>query len=306
MTGRKSEYNSDAMHLDGIVFDCDGVLVDVTESYSATIIQTVRSVLDGMGLSGRIDHSMIDGFKLTGGFNDEIDLAYAAILGITAAHRMGQNADEYVYEVIRNADKTGIRSVERYLSGVDGMQDVVDRLDYPDGRIDSVVYKTFNELFYGPALYEKTFGTKSSSSGLGLIDSDRIIPDRSTMDTLRERFGPKMSMVTGRGYEPARYTLGDMMRYFDVPCSRFLEDLPRKYAKPNPLPLAETIDCMKCEAVLYVGDSVEDMLMANSVNSATFCGIAGAGTRRRDLFVQDGATMVLDSVLDLPKALNLL
>lgn len=307
MTGGESEYDSDVIPLDGIVFDCDGVLVDVTESYSATIIQTVRRVLDGMGLSGRIDHSMIDGFKSTGGFNDEIDLAYAAILGITAAHRMGRNTDEYIYEVIRNADQTGIQSVEEYLSGVDGMQDVVDQLAYPEARIGSVVYRTFNELFYGPVLYKKVFGTESSSSDSGLINSDRIIPDHSTMDALHGMFDSKMSMVTGRGYEPARYTLGDMMRYFDVPCCRFLEDLPRQYAKPNPLSLEEAIDCMGCKTVLYVGDSVEDMLMANSVNSAVFCGIAGIGTRRRDLFVQGGATMMtLDSVLDLPKTLNTL
>ncbi len=294
------------MYLDGIVFDCDGVLVDVTESYSAAIIQTVRHVLDGMGVAGGIDHSMIDGFKTTGGFNDEIDLAYAAILGIAAAHRLGRNAGEYVHEVICNADRTGIQSVEEYLSGVSGMQDVLDRLDYPDGRTGSVVYRTFNELFYGPVLHGKVFGAESSGSGPGLIDSDRIIPDHSTMDALRGKFGSKMAMVTGRGYEPARYTLGDMMGYFDVPCCRFLEDMPRKYAKPNPLSLEEAIDCMECKAVLYVGDSVEDMLMANSVDSAVFCGIAGAGTRRRDMFVQGDAAMTLDSILDLPKALKAL
>lgn len=292
--------------LDGIVFDCDGVLVDVTESYSAAIIQTVRRVLDGMGIAGRMDHSMIDGFKSTGGFNDEIDLAYAAILGIVAARRLGRDAGEYVCEVVRNADQTGIRSVEEYLSGVGGMQDVMDRLDYPGGRTRSVVYRTFNELFYGPVLYEKAFGEESSVPGPGLIDSDRIIPDHSTMDALRARFGPKMAMVTGRGYEPARYTLGDMMGYFDVPCCRFLEDMPRVYAKPNPLSLEEAIGCMGCKSVLYVGDSVEDMLMANSVRPAVFCGIAGAGTRRRDLFAEGGAAMILDSVLDLPGMLKVI
>ncbi len=292
-------------NLDGIIFDCDGVLVDVTESYSAAIIQTVRRVLDGMGVSGGINHAMIGGFKDTGGFNDEIDLAYAAILGITAASTLGREPDAYVFEVIRNADCTGIRSVEEQLAGVDGMRDVMERLDYPEGRLGSVVYRTFNELFYGPVLYKKAFGTESTHSDPGLIDSDRIIPDDYTMDVLRQRFGSKVAMVTGRGHEPARYTLGDMMRYFDVPCSKFLEDLPRKYAKPNPYSLVEAIECMGCGMVLYVGDSAEDMMMADAVDSAVFCGIAGSGTRRHDLFEKGGAALIVESALDLPNALNL-
>ena len=292
-------------NLDGIIFDCDGVLVDVTESYSAAIIRTVRCVLDGMGISGNIDHAMIGGFKDTGGFNDEIDLAYAAILGITAASTLGKKPGEYVSEVIRNADCTGIRSVEKQLEKVNGMRDVMERLDYPKGRLGSVVYRTFNELFYGPVLYKKAFGTESAHSDPGLIDSDRIIPDDATMGVLREQFGSRMAMVTGRGYEPARYTLGDMMEYFDASCSRFLEDMPRKYAKPNPYSLAEAIECMGCGMVLYVGDSAEDMMMADAVDSAVFCGIARSGTHRHDLFEKGGVAMIIDSVLDLPNALNM-
>ena len=305
-TTTTSNNNDFAMSLDGIVFDCDGVLVDVTESYSATIIQTVKYVLDVLGVEGDVNHTIIDEFKSTGGFNDEIDLTYAAILGIVAANKMSFDVDKYMRKVISNADSTaGMRSVEHYLSNVDGMQDVIKQLDYPDGRANSMVYRTFNELFYGPVLYKEVFGVESSRTNPGLIDSDVVIVNNSVMDALRNKFGSKISMVTGRGYAPAQYTLKHIMNeYFDVSCCKFLEDMPRKYAKPNPLPLTEAINCMRCEKVLYVGDSVEDMLMARGVDSALFCGIASKGTSRYDLFIKGGSTMVLDSVLELPKMLS--
>ena len=34
-----------ANSIDGIVFDCDGVLIDITRSYDSTITQTVQYIL---------------------------------------------------------------------------------------------------------------------------------------------------------------------------------------------------------------------------------------------------------------------
>ena len=81
----------DSLHKsDGIIFDCDGVLIDISKSYDLTITKTTSYVLenfanifDGIPINSQI----IDGFKSTGGFNDEVDLTYASILSITAAEK---------------------------------------------------------------------------------------------------------------------------------------------------------------------------------------------------------------------------
>ena len=93
--------------LDAIVFDCDGVLIDITKSYDSTITKTVQYILENFtdvtnGIS--INHKIIDGFKSTGGFNDEVDLAYAAILCIVAAKKLQKDQMEFIFKVIENVD----------------------------------------------------------------------------------------------------------------------------------------------------------------------------------------------------------
>ena len=45
------------------------------------VLETLANIDDSID----IDFKIIDGFKSTGGFNDEVDLTYAAILSIVAA-----------------------------------------------------------------------------------------------------------------------------------------------------------------------------------------------------------------------------
>ena len=73
-----------ADEFDSIIFDCDGVLIDVTKSYDTTINKTIRYVLKELDcdftqyLGGVPLHDeLLLKFKSTGGFNDEIDIAYA-------------------------------------------------------------------------------------------------------------------------------------------------------------------------------------------------------------------------------------
>ncbi len=63
--------------IDAIIFDCDGVLIDISKSYDLAIIQTTRYVLENFAKINDaidVDFKIIDGFKSTGGFNDEVDL----------------------------------------------------------------------------------------------------------------------------------------------------------------------------------------------------------------------------------------
>ena len=68
---------------------------------------------------------------------------------------------------------------------------------------------------------------------------------------------------------------------------------------------------MKSKNHLYVGDSMEDFIMAKTVtaqNHTTFCAIIGTSTNpedRRKLFAQNGVDMILESINLLPKVLNL-
>ena len=63
------------------------------------------------------------------------------------------------------------------------------------------------------------------------------------------------------------HTLGDLLENFDMENSAFLEDEPRKMAKPNPESLIHCMEGMGIENAIFVGDSSEDLLLAHIVQS---------------------------------------
>lgn len=299
---------------DSIIFDCDGVLVDITESYDRTIDRTCSHVLkelEGMD-SISIDGEIIDGFKASGGFNDEVDLTYACVLSLYAANKLQKDPREFLFRVMGNADKTGVASVQKYLESVIDISEFASKLGSLGDRHDNPVYSIFDQLFYGPQLYGKLFGKPSGFSGAGMIDSDRVILSTRLLQILQREFGEKMAIVSGRGMESIRYSLKEMLGYFDVKSSAFLEDEPRELAKPNPAALIRAVQSMNSKNCLYVGDSVEDYMMskdaARAGNPTTFCAVVGSSTnpkQRRKLFEELGADLILESIDDIPKALNL-
>ena len=305
----------DLRKVDGIIFDCDGVLIDITKSYDSTITNTVQYILEKFAKindSIRIDHSIIDGFKSTGGFNDEVDLAYAGILSIVAAKKLQKDSKSFINNVINNANSTGIISVEKFLEKLVDISDIKSILDYPGPHETNLLYQIFDQIFYGPELYFKMYGKKSNFSESGLINYDDVIINDSLIKKLQNRFTSKIALVTGRGKESVNYSLKNMLKTFDLKNSVFLEDESRSMAKPNPESLIRCISGMNSRITLYVGDSMEDFIMAKKAtilgSETIFCGIIGTSKdpeKKLKLFQNNGAVLILDSINLIPKILNL-
>jgi len=135
---------------DAIIFDCDGVLIDITQSYDLAIIKTTRYVLENLGKINDaidVDFKIIDGFKSTGGFNDEVDLTYAAIISLVAAKKLQKDQTDFIINVIKNADSTGIVSVEKYLNDIVDISDIKEKLSYPGTHHKNPLYKIFDQFF---------------------------------------------------------------------------------------------------------------------------------------------------------------
>ena len=302
---------------DSIIFDCDGVLVDITDSYDKTIDKTCRYILKKFYNIDAItiDAKIIDGFKASGGFNDEVDLTFACILILYTANKLEKNADprQFLYTVIEHADKTGISSVQTYLESLFDISTILSELGSLESRHDNLVYSTFDQFFFGPELYQKLFSKESNFSESGMIHNDKIIISQNLIKTLQKTFGTKLAIVSGRGLESIRYTLQNpILNSFDLNSSAFLEDEPRELAKPNPATLIRAIKSMGSYHCLYVGDSMEDYLMAKGATNAqsltTFCAVIGTSKnpeQKRKLFEDLGVDIIVDSIHDIPKVLNL-
>lgn len=302
-------------NVDAIIFDCDGVLIDITLSYDLAIDKTTKFVLQkfyAISNSISITPKIIDGFKSTGGFNDEVDLTYAAILSIAASEKLKKDQHSIINQVIENAGSTGITSVEKFLYDKLDISDLKNKLNYPGNNRDSILYTVFDQLFYGPQLYQKLFGKKSQFTESGLIENDKIIVSKDLLTILKNKLKNKIAITTGRGLESIRYSLKNLLEEFDLKNSIFLEDEPRELAKPNPEPLYRCIRGLDSVHCLYVGDSMEDCIMAKKVNDlgrkTTFCGIIGTSKdpkKKLELFEKNNVSIVLDSIDLLPKVLNL-
>ena len=298
-----------------IIFDCDGVLIDITKSYDLAIIKTTQYVLENFAKindSITVNFKIIDGFKSSGGFNDEVDLTYAAIISLVAANQLEKDPTGFIFDVIRNSDSSGIVSVEKYLETQTDISKIKKQLSYPGTHYQNPLYQIFDQLFYGPKLYENLFKIKSKFSESGLIEQDDVILNEKLLNLLQTKFNSKIAMVTGRGKQSVRYSLKEMLDEFDLNNSVFLEDESRELAKPNPQPLFDSIKGMGDGITLYVGDSMEDFIMAKKVtdmgSKVIFCGIIGTSKNpqeKLELFQQNEAVLVLDSINLLPKVLNL-
>ena len=129
---------------------------------------------------------------------------------------------------------------------------------------------------------------------------------------LKNKFTSKPSIVTGRGYESVKHSLRQLLDEFDLKNSIFLEDEPRELAKPNPKSLIRSINGMNSKCCIYVGDSMADFIMAKKATEqgckVIFCGIIGTSKNPQEklqLFENNGAMLVLESIHLLPKVLNL-
>jgi HAD superfamily phosphatase len=301
---------------DSIIFDCDGVLVDIRQSYDHAINKTISAIMNELFndevqdiVTSKIHFSL----KATGGFNDEVAVVYAIVMTLVASKKSNTEFKKLIIDVIDNANESGINSIDNYFTNQNiDLTEIKLKLDYENSRNVSYVHRIFNQLFYGQVLYEEIFNEKSQFTEKPLIDLDNIVLDENLMSKLNDRFGTKISTVTGRGKFAFSYSMKNFLDNFDMKNSVFLEDRPLDMAKPNPESLIESISGINSKCSLYIGDSMEDLLMVEKCKErgfdVSFCAIYGSSDEpelKYELFQKNNASFILKSIQELPKALNL-
>jgi len=301
---------------DSIIFDCDGVLVDIRKSYDNAINKTISAIMKELfddNIGDVVTSKIHFGLKAVGGFNDEVAVVYAIVMTLVASKKSKIKFEELIIDVIDNANESGIVSIDNYFlnKNID-LSQIKLKLDYQNSRKKSYIHRIFNQLFYGKLLYEKIFNEKSQFSQTPLIDLDDVVLDDNLMPKLKNRFGKKISTVTGRGKFAFSYSMKNFLNDFDMENSVFLEDRPLEMAKPNPQSLIESISGINSKCSLYIGDSMEDLLMVEKCKESgydvSFCGIYGSSDEpelKYELFRNNNASFILESIRELPKALNL-
>ena len=84
---------------DSIIFDCDGVLVDIRNSYDEAINKTISVIMKELfdDYIGRIVTSKTHfGLKAVGGFNDEVAVVYAIVMTLVASKKINISFDKLI------------------------------------------------------------------------------------------------------------------------------------------------------------------------------------------------------------------
>jgi len=107
-----------------IVFDMDGVLVDVTDSYRETIVRTVEHFT-----GATITREQIQDYKNQGGWNDDWKLSHHIITRLGAAVEF-QTVVDYFQSLFHGKDAGGLILRERWMAQ-DGLFDrLAARFDF--------------------------------------------------------------------------------------------------------------------------------------------------------------------------------
>ncbi len=305
---------------EAIIFDIDGVLIDVIKSYNQTIIKTIEHILTNNFNINLIDfpiEQLITKFRHTGGFNNDIDTTYSMILTIVYCKLINKNDINEIFdfftELLDKIDDKGILSVEKELERLGRIENIKNQLGYP--KDDNIISTVFNEFFYGPDLFRKQFNKDPKYYfDKPLINNDKLIIKEKTIKDLSKKFNGKLILISGRSKIAANFTLQKLLNYFIKDACIFLEDEKREYSKPNTYAIHRVFNQLKLKNAIYVGDSIEDLLMAKKFRDETngekiiFCGVYGKNTNSsknlKRLFELKGADIIVENVNDIPNILN--
>ena len=284
------------MHVDAVVLDIDGVLVDVADSYRRAIVESVERVYDAP-----VGSDAIQAFKDAGGFNNDWELTYAAALFVLAG-REGYDGDVGAFtDAIADAG-----------GGLSAAESVVERTLEPAayGRVRDAwdpqrLRTVFQALYLGADLYRDLEGDEPPFDAPGYIHDEPVLVGGRTLETLDAT--ADLGVLTGRPAAEADIALSRVG--LAVPDDhRFTMD-DWDEGKPHPGALVTLAERFDAERVAFAGDTLDDVRTAvraaetDPAREYHGIGVLTGGLRGsegREKFVAAGADAVVETVNDLP------
>ncbi len=232
--------------VDAVVFDCDGVLLDVRDSYSGAAAETASILLEAL-TGTKINTSVFDddvffAFKKTGNFNNDWAVTYAYVMGTLSTltdtelstlakyaekvedgslserlnklrkirnsmHLHPKNIKANLIRLAENTEKGGVDSMEALLLPRIGTN-VKNLVSYRSKVGESIISTLFEEVFGGTKIFRETFGfpTQFMDKHTGYIEKEKLILSISTINELEK-------LLNGRRFGVASGSLMNSAKY---------------------------------------------------------------------------------------------
>ncbi|HZK12805.1 MAG TPA: HAD-IA family hydrolase [Atribacterota bacterium] len=258
--------------VDTLVFDIDGVLIDVRDSFMKAVCQTVqfyfKEILGFQGSQGLINPKEIVYFKTAGGFNNDWDLTSAVVLFYLMKARENNLKDVDKLRSIKPDIKT---FTTKRLSPGGGLAKVIDLIK-KDGQVkegilslwdQDLITKIFREIYAGEEYCYIIYGFHPSLVKIeGLIKQERIIIDKNKKNFLQNF---SLGILTGRNEREARVAL-EKLGWDDIISKEQIVTADDGVAKPHPQGLKKIAESLETKWGIYIGDTWDDLLTVKNTN----------------------------------------
>ncbi|MGD2151472.1 MAG: HAD hydrolase-like protein [Desulfobacterales bacterium] len=324
-----------------IVFDMDGVLLDVSKSYRDTVRQTARLFFKGAGSWKNLPDPLfpltdLARVKQSGGLNNDWDLTFLVIsllFTLVKGPADIKEPDPWIrhHKVIVNCDVTALsqflNATENPVSSLlkqKGKQkhEFITGLFTGDVGSGNIIKQIFQEIYLGKEMFEATYGIPSRIyHETGYINRERLLVDKSILERLSKDH--IMAIATGRPKAEADYPLDffGLRKFFKIVYT--LDDCIKQekkiyehkkkrvsLSKPDPYMLDAVAKIHKhnVSRFYYVGDMPDDMVAA-SRSGTEFAGIgillsaSDKDTLKKDL-LQAGADYIVEDFDELTNIIS--
>ncbi|MGQ9667631.1 MAG: HAD family hydrolase [Anaerolineae bacterium] len=236
------------LECDAVIFDVDGVLIDDSASYSATIKAVVRHIVHGMHRRPahlcQVEDRDIRAFKAAGGFNDDWVLSYAMAGILLAWPREDERPD--LPAIARESAGRGLKWIQSHY--------------FPHLTLDfELVRQLCLEYFWGEDLLTERMGLPAMYyHGPGFVRRERALVPADFLQRLTSAGVRRFGIITGRDHielEMALKTLGwDAGTFDSIVTAEYMR-------KPDPRALHTTMEALRPHLALYIGDTGDDRQM---------------------------------------------
>ena len=269
----RKDIHSLLSEIDTLVFDIDGVLVDVNASFLQTIIDTVQYYFNRIVKLPRdallMERKSIECFKMVGGFNDDWELAAAAIL--VYLWKMKE------YE-IKSLEELKIifplfpDFINKNLSGGGGLVQVIHWVKENSVYTDELfslwkkeeIFQIAKEFYAGEKYCYRLYGFHPRLTGRvnGNLERESIIIIPEMSETVKKYH---VGILTGRNRAETKFIM-DQLGWNSWLYPKAVITSEDHMTKPAPDGLKSLLEQCRSKMALFIGDTMDDLLTVKNLN----------------------------------------
>lgn len=308
----KQEIVKSLPQLDAILLDVDGVILDVAQTFHVVAAEVAQwygtEILKLENTGPLFQAGETELFKNAGGFNNDWDLANAAVALIVAKQAQSGATDtanvraaeptfaEFCEEIKRRGG--GLVVAERVILE---MLDATQRRNFARNWNAKLVTQLFQEMYAGDAACRDLYGfTPQHIHGDGYLEKETVLLDSDLLPAKT-----KNGVLTGRIAAETQIALQRAGLTQKIPASHWVTESDG-VRKPDARALALLQERMNFKLGIYIGDTIDDLRVVQNFRESRATGRARvlsclvlsgpAGASNRRAFLEAGAEIVAPDV----------